>query len=192
MNKERILKILKLIIFVDVSISILYFLFYGFPKSPIELLSKIGILTLLSSLLFIIYDRFLWKFNFMGFTLGGIPIIEGKWNGKIINNYDEKIQKASIRIKQTYLNVFIEVDVERGNSTTLIGDLLPINEKWQLIWNWDSKYKGDEFYGTTIVDLRNNNTTMEGLYFTNSNYLDHKCTAGIFIAKKYKKRVKVM
>ena len=187
MNKERMLKILKLIIFIDVAIAILYFLFYGFPKSPIELLSKIGILTLMSSLLFIVYDRFLWKFNFMGFTLGGIPIIQGKWNGKIINNHDEKVQKATLRIKQTYLNVFIEVDVERGNSTTLIGDLLPINEKWQLIWNWDAldaKYKGNKFYGTTIVDLRKDNTTMEGLYFTNSNYTGQKCTAGIFTAKK--------
>jgi len=184
MNKERMLKVLKLIIFIDVAITVLYFLFYGFPKSPIELLSKIGILTVVSSLLFIGFNKFLWKYNFMGFTLGGIPIIEGEWNGRIINNQDEKIQEAIIRIKQTYLNVSIEVDVERGNSITLIGDLLPVNEKWQLIWNWNAKYKGSEFYGTNIVDLRKDNTVMEGLYFTNSNHTGYKCTAGTFEAEK--------
>lgn len=184
MNKTRVMKILKLIIFIDVIIAILYFSFYGFPKKPMELLSKIGILSLISTLLFISFDKFLWKIGFKGFTLGGIPNIEGEWNTEIINNQDEQIQKAIMRIKQTYLNISIEVDVERGNSITLIGDLLSVNEKWQLIWNWNAAYKGSEFYGTDIVDLKQNNTVMEGLYFTNANYAGYRCTAGTLKAIK--------
>ena len=184
MNKDRIIKVIKIIIFIDVAISVMYFFIKGFPKTPMELFSKVGILILFSTIIFIIFDKFLWKLGFKDFTFGGIPVIEGIWKGEIINEQDGIRQKANIRIRQTYLNVFIEVDVDRGDSTTLIGDLVQVNNKWQLIWNWDAKYEGSEFYGTTIVDLRNDNNVMQGLYFTNSNFTGLGCTYGTFKAKK--------
>ncbi|RUM45992.1 MAG: hypothetical protein DSY46_01225, partial [Hydrogenimonas sp.] len=85
---------------------------------------------------------------------------------------------------QTYLSIHIETNVERGNSSTITGDLIKVNSKWKLFWTWEATFRGTQFYGTTIVYIRENSTEMDGLYFTNSDITNVKCTSGTFQAKK--------
>jgi len=187
MSRERFLRVLKFILFVDFVVLALYFIvflkLYNRVPSLEDLSSKFGFVITFSSILVYLFDKYLWKcFPFK--LLAGLPQIEGEWIVEIKNLADGKLQKSKMRIEQTYFNVSIEVEAERGNSKTITGDLIKINSTWRLIWTWESINKGSPFYGTTILDIKEGEKIMEGLYFTNSKLTGDLCTTGEFVAKK--------
>ena len=147
-------------------------------------LSIIGIITIISIRFFLFINKRLWKFKFFKILLDSPPNLNGKWEGEIINTKDNKSQKMEMFIDQTYLEVYVKVLVERGDSITWVGDIIKINNNdWELIWNWRSSNEKGEFSGTTILNILNEEK-MEGFYYTNSNIDGRGCTAGRFVAKK--------
>jgi hypothetical protein len=187
MSRERFLRVLKFVLFVDFAFLAWYFLkffkLHNRVPSLEEVSSKFGLVITLSSLLVYLFDKCLWKY-FPFKLLAGLPQIEGEWSVEIKNLADGKLQKSKMKIEQTYFNVSIEVEAERGNSKTITGDLIKINSTWRLIWTWESINKASPFYGTTILDIREGEKIMEGLYFTNSKLTGDLCTTGEFVAKK--------
>jgi len=182
MNRERFFRVLKFVLYLDFLSLCVYFALLGIPSLR-EFLSKLGLFVTLSSLAVYLFDKWLWKY-FPFKLLAGLPQIEGEWEVEIVNLADGKTQKSKMKINQTYFSVSIETNAERGNSKTIIGDLVKLNSTWRLIWTWESISEGSSFYGTTVLDIKEGEQQMEGLYFTNSRITGNICTSGKFTAKK--------
>ena len=179
---ERVKKIVRLIVIFNLLMVGIYVYINGFSFK--ELLAKTGILITFSIVTIYIIDKYLWKFKILNFLFDSPPNIEGDWIGIIVNTNDGKEQKMTMEIKQTYLEVFITVNAERGLFTTYVGDIIKNNQNtWKLMWTWHANYKGKEFSGTTILDVINENK-LKGFYFTNANIDGRGCTAGEFEAER--------
>ncbi len=181
---DRVKRIIKLIVLFDLIIIGIYISINGFSFE--KLLAKTGILITFSIGVIYFINKYLWKCKLIKFFLGSPPNIEGEWKGTIVNTKDGKKQNMEMSIEQTYLEVFITVNAERGRSTTYVGDIIKNNQNdWKLMWTWHANYKGKEFSGTTILDIINEKK-LKGLYFTNANVDGRGCTAGEFEAEKVK------
>jgi len=181
---DRVKKIVKLVIIFDICILVVYFLFN--KLNWWEIVTKTSIIISISLGIVYLINKFLWKFKCISFLLDSPPNIIGKWEGIIINTKDNKKQFMEMTIEQTYLEVFITVDAERGLSTTYVGDIVKNNQNdWKLMWIWHANYQGREFSGTTILNIINENK-LKGFYFTNANVDGRECTSGIFEAEKVK------
>jgi small nuclear ribonucleoprotein (snRNP)-like protein len=197
MNKEkRVKKIVRVVVIFNIGVIVLLcivfkYFNYNFNNIIINIIVKTGIIISLSLLLVWLINNLLWKCKFLNINscfFDKIPNLNGKWKGIIINTKDNEEQQANITIEQTYLNIFITTEVERGNSITYCGELIKVNgNNWKLIWTWHSNsiYDGKEFSGTDIVDVISDDK-LEGIYFTNANVDERGCTSGIFKAKKLK------
>ncbi len=181
---DRVKRIIKLIVFFDLIIIGIYISINGFSFK--ELLAKAGILITVSIGAIYVINKYLWKFKILNFLFDSPPNIEGEWKGTIVNTKDGKNQNMDMSIEQTYLEIFITVNAERGRSTTYAGDIIKNNQNdWKLMWTWHANYQGKEFSGTTILDIIDENK-LKGFYFTNANVDGRGCTAGEFEAEKVK------
>jgi len=179
---DRVKKIVRLVVFFDIAILAVYFWLNGF--NFLEVLTKTTIIIGVSIGIVYLINKFLWKFKFFNFVFDSPPDINGKWKGEIVNTKDNMSQKMEMEIKQTYLETYITVKAERGNSTTWVGDIVKVNgNDWKVMWTWHANYLGQEFSGTTILDIISENT-LEGYYYTNANVDGRGCTSGSFKAKK--------
>ena len=179
---ERVKKIVRLVVVFNIFLLSIYFLMNNLNFWLIA--TKTTIIVSISLGIVYLVNKFLWKYKFLSFLFDSPPNIEGEWRGIIVNTNDGKKQKMIMKIEQTYLEVFITVQAERGTSTTYAGDIVKFNgNNWKLMWTWHSSNKAGEFSGTTIVDILNENE-LKGFYFTNSNVDGRGCTSGKFEAKK--------
>jgi hypothetical protein len=191
-KKEKFKKLLELIIWIDIlSFAVIMIFLHTFYNVSYEILKEhldliIEIVIIFSTLLFYIINNYLWKLKPINRYLGSIPNINGKWEGKVQNYNDQKEQTAEINITQDYLEIKIEVKVERGTSYTYSIEIMSETEEiWRLIWTWKVENFEKTFMGTTVALIKENKE-LEGFYFTNSDINDNKCTSGIFTAKKIK------
>lgn len=188
---DRIILVIKMIIALIIALIIMLWIFNGHNITPKLLISKIGMITFCSIIFILIWNYWLWKLPLINQFIAKMPNLNGVWKGEIINAKENKIQYACIKIKQTYFDIKINVEVDRANSYTIVGDLLKIGDEWKLIWTWEGIDKDNNFFGTTILNV--NDFVLEGFYFTNYNNTykvnenityDCNCTAGYFKVKK--------
>ena len=181
---DRVKKIVKFVVVFDVLLLIIYFFVNGLDF--IDIIKKSTIVISFSLFIVFIINKLLWKIKLLNFIFDSPPNINGEWEGKIVNSKDKKPQKMKMKISQTYLEIYITVKAERGNSITWVGDIVKINgNDWKLMWTWHASNEVGEFSGTTILDILDENN-LEGNYYTNSNIDGRGCTSGIFKAKKIK------
>ena len=160
----------------------LYFFINGF--NVWDTLQKSSTIIVISIALVSLINKYLWKFKVFKILFDPPPNLNGKWKGIIINTKDKEKQEMQLSINQTYLEVYINVLGERGDSNTWVGDIIKINNNdWKLIWNWHSSNKAGEFSGTTVLNILDDKT-IKGFYYTNSNIDGRGCTVGEFEAKK--------
>jgi len=187
---DRVKLVMQIVVFFNVLFIIGLFFFEKNPDVKI-ILSKIGVLNVLSLIVLLLWNKWIWKWKPINKLLIDMPILEGCWNGEIKNVMEgNNIQNCVINIEQTYFNIKIRVEVERANSYTIVGDLLKVGDEWKLIWTWEGLNKENNFYGTTIVNVKEN--ILEGFYFTNFEFNINtnecqctcKCTSGSFKAIK--------
>ena len=179
---DRVKKIVKFVVVFDVLLLIIYFFVNGLDF--IDIIKKSTIVISFSLFIVFIINKLLWKIKLLNFIFDSPSDINGKWEGEIINTKDKKSQKMKMNIKQTYLEIYITVEAERGNSTTWVGDIIKVNgNDWKIMWTWHASNEAGEFSGTTILDILNQDK-LEGYYFTNSNIDERGCTSGIFKAIK--------
>ena len=187
---DRVKLVMQIVVFFNVLFIVGLFFFEKNPDVKI-ILSKIGLLNILAFIILLVWNKWVWKWKPINKLLINMPILEGCWNGQIKNVMEENnIQDCVIKIEQTYFDIKIRVEVERANSYTIVGDLLKVGDEWKLIWTWEGLNKENSFYGTTIVNVKEN--ILEGFYFTNFEFnigtnecqCTCKCTSGSFKAIK--------
>lgn len=188
---DRIILVIKMIVILIIISVVILWIFNGHNITPNLLISKIGIIIFISMVFTVIWNYWIWKWPIVNQFIVKMPNLNGVWKGEIINGKEIKIQNSCIKIKQTYFDIKINVEVEKANSYTIIGDLLKIGDEWRLIWTWEGINKDNSFFGTTILNV--NDFVLEGFYFTNYNNTykindnityNCNCTAGYFRAKK--------
>lgn len=181
-TQEKIKKFGWITIVTSIIFIVIYLYCFGSPKEPIELLKLTGALSIFSSLVYYVVNYYLWRIRWANTFFGSIPNLNGKWNATITNINDGTQQPAGISIVQTWLNIHVVTEVERGNSSTISSEIIKINETWKLYFTWDASFNGTTFDGTTIVTINEN--SLDGYYFTNSDFDNKKCTSGTFVGEK--------
>jgi len=151
----------------------LFILLYAITK-PTELYDIINCACKAISITVIfmgLYERFLWKFNFLDKT----PRINGIYSGTIEYEYGGKFEmkKASIIIEQSLLSVRVKITTNEITSSTIIGNFVVENGEnilyYTYITNPKSKYSRDNpvKYGTCRLVISNKNE-LRGNYWTTS------------------------
>ena len=182
--KEKITKLITIIVGFNIIAVIVYLSVVGCPEKPLDLLRYNATLALISIGITILINYYLWKIPLINNIFGAIPNLNGKWNAIIVNTNDNKKQKSQLTIKQTWFTTQVITETKRGNSTTISSEIIQVNDSWKLYFTWTASFDGTVFNGTTIVDIVDNK--LDGYYFTNSNLDGRKCTSGSFIAEKVK------
>ena len=55
-----------------------------------------------------VFNKCAWKWKVLRWT-HDLPVLEHKYDGKFVSDYDKKSRKASIEIKQTFLKISIQM-----------------------------------------------------------------------------------
>ena len=69
-----------------------------------ELVPNVIGVPVIYGLLFLLFDRFLWKFKPLNRILG-VPNLSGKWTGKLQSSYDDEYYEMTLEIKQTWTKI---------------------------------------------------------------------------------------
>ena len=169
--QERIEKIMKVLIY----FAVLIFIVCCVMKEPLGL-GDIGSYTsyaiALTTLFFIIYERFLWKY----IPWNRPPVLKREYYGRIQYVYKKKqgCKTIGIEVKQTWLTIKIKTKTDINASYSVVGNI--INEHgcdvlyYTYITNPDAlQQKGNPIqYGTCRMILNEDNRKIAGKYWTTS------------------------
>lgn len=123
----------------------------------------------ISAILFVVYDRWLWKFN----PLDSTPRLMGNYTGTIKYNYNGQNQRkgTGVAITQTSLKVKVKITTNEITSSTITSDLIEENGEYVLyytyITNPHSKYSNENpmQHGTCRL-VQISKDKLEGKYWT--------------------------
>ena len=119
--KERIDNIIKMLVY----IAAIIFIAFCINKKPAGLgdyYSYISYSVTLTSLIFFIYEKFLWRY----IPWNRPPMLKRNYAGEISYIYEGKPGKKSMRIvvKQTCLTIRIETETDINESYTVTGNIV--------------------------------------------------------------------
>lgn len=132
----------------------------------------------LFGLLFLLFDRFLWKWSLFYKTgVIKIPNFAGTWNGQIISSKQPQ-QKIpiTVTIYQTYSNIRIRLETQYATSISLMAAFEMVDPGYfNLSYEYLSVYRSPQgdisrHYGVTRLDLKIDDDAVDreqrGYYYT--------------------------
>ena len=139
-----------------------------------------------SSVIMVLYEKLIWRYNLFDDT----PRLCEYYQGKLISTYKDEMMEidASLVIKQTFLTVNVILKTNESKSKSINASILKINNEWSLIYNYINEPKAtvrdrsNIHYGTTILCIENTNK-IEGNYYT-----DRKTTGTLEFVSKTKEK----
>ena len=169
--QERIKKIIE----VAVVIAVLFFVSCCLIKPPLKLGdigSYISYAVTLTIFIFIVYERFLWRF----IPWNRPPVLQRTYNGQIHYIYKRKLGNKPIKIevKQTWLTIEIKTKTDINASYTVVGNIVSEYGSdvlyYTYITNPDAleQKKNPIQYGTCRMILNKANKQITGKYWTTS------------------------
>lgn len=137
-----------------------------------SIISNISTAISITTICIIIYCNYLWKY--IPESISKLPKLFGTWEGIIKSSYDgfDKEFKFKIIIKQTLLNIYIQLLSEESESNSITCELIKDNKNdYILIYSYcnephqDVKDRSEIHYGTAKLNVINNKE-LKGGYFT--------------------------
>jgi hypothetical protein len=174
MDKKIRTKIIALsVIFTLVIYALIVYVKFG---ELIEIVSASIIISTVTCL-WLLVDFYLWKLRFVGKFLHAKPNINGKWEGFISNDKEDKPHSAILIIKQTWTTIDVITKSERANSTSFSANIMPTSDGeafYELTFNWRGEVKKTKAFdgvggitGTSILTIDEEKNELVGNYFTN-------------------------
>lgn len=169
-------------VLVALSIGIYSFIYFaqGHDEVPMNIkllfgdLSKtVCGLTIISSL----FISFGWKCKIFKGWLVVIPNLSGKWTGTMYSNYGTPPLEipAEVEIKQTFFHTVVKLKTGESKSNSLVASFDIDKDKGValLIYSYYNipkatvQDRSEIHYGTTILDISEDETELNGFYWTN-------------------------
>ena len=158
---------------------------FSIPINYEVLSTAIGIVLLVLGFIFTLFEKVLWKANWVQTVMKKCPLIsnywtpvlEGRWTGTFVR--DDKIHKFVLEIIQTYSTISCVTYSTHSSSKAIAAELL-FDERtntYQLAYYWHAKTSStqvdsvdrDYFNGFSLLDISINEiraVKLEGAYFT--------------------------
>lgn len=170
-NNERI-KILSIIGIISVYIkSYLNSIIESYLPGVIALFSAL----LIFSILFALYNNFLWKISYKIPFLKSTPNLNGKYSGFLKSSYDNYQQKHEVivKVKQSWTKIFISLETTASKSCSRTASIV-LNEKcdpvlqyfYQNDPNIDSSSTLEMHYGTCEHVFDKQKNTFNAWYYS--------------------------
>lgn len=147
------------------------------------LFSFLGEAITITTIIALIYEKKLWVFD----KTSKVPVLKGKYFGKIMSNYDGRTREARLEIKQSLLALRITMKSDESKSGSIsasISDALGINQVIYCYINQPIatvRDRSEIHYGTAILSCE------EGGKLTGSYYTDRMTTGEMVFVKEGKK-----
>lgn len=157
----------------------------GLPAdSFLHHLSSLGVIeapttVLILFIFFLLFNHFLWRLPLVN-QLIGIPDINGRFVGELtsshtINDEQNGTYSVAIEIKQTPVNISVNLYTERSCSYSLIADLcINPNGNYELIYIYQNKTSAmaldadmRDHHGTALLEISLDKKRISGNYFNN-------------------------
>ena len=168
--EERIKKLIKPLIIIAAVIFIICYLVRK-PSSISDVGSYLGYSISGVSILFLLYERWLWRY---------IPwnrpyVLKKKYSGKIeyIYNNEHKEKVISVLTKQTWHSISIQVTTDINRSSSITADIIDENHGTVLYYTYMtnptmmSQVNNNPIqHGACRMDLASNDSMIRGVYWT--------------------------
>lgn len=167
-----------------VAIGIGLFIIFKFIFPDKGVMQNISTAISTTTICMILYCNYLWRY--MPKLVRKVPKLYGEWNGIIKSSYDgfDKTFEFKIIIKQTLLNIYIDLLTDESKSVSITGELIKDNKNdYILIYSYRNepiesvKNRSQIHYGTAKLSVVNDGE-LKGGYFT-----DRKTTGNMILKK---------
>lgn len=134
------------------------------------LLSIIGKTLSATTIFMFLFNKWLWKVPPIK-LLHDIPILNKKYSGVFISDYDNQQRTAEVMIEQTFLSISIKYKTGESYSNSIVASFVNVHNTKYLVYtyhnvpNADIQDNSPIHYGTTIFNVDNIHV-LEGNYFT--------------------------
>ena len=149
------------------------------PTGVVDFLRTMSAAISITTIIVTTFVSWAWKFRIFRGWLVPVPNLNGDWEGCIKYNYAGKdtSRKIKVHIKQTFTSIYVKLETKESKSKNFCGSFNIDKNRGekQLIYSYfnepDVKYRNRSplHYGTTKLDISQDNKTMEGEYWTNRN-----------------------
>ena len=149
------------------------------PTGFIDYLRTMSAAISITTIIVTIFVSWAWKYRIFRGWLVPVPNLNGDWEGCIKYNYAGKdtSRKIKVHIKQTFTSIIVKLETKESKSKNFCGsfNIDRNRDEKQLIYSYfnepDMKLRERSplHYGTTKLDISQDNKTMEGEYWTNRN-----------------------
>ena len=146
------------------------------------------------TLLFGLFNKYLWKWPiFRLLRIVDYPDLNGRWQGFLISSFDNKKRKVFLEIRQTFLEINVDMYSSQSQSTSLIADFIQgKNDQIELHYEYQNEphvrtSKTMNIHnGTVKLIFYSDTNTLKGSYY-NANRYDRGHTGSIEVSFKDKK-----
>lgn len=120
-----------------------------------------------STIVMIVYEKRLWKYNPFEKT----PVLKKKYKGTLLSTYDNVERKATLEIKQTLLSINVVFTTGESRSKSISSSIEKIQDEWQLTYCYlnvpkaNVRDRSEIHYGTALLCIENPEE-IHGQYFT--------------------------
>ncbi len=170
---ERFKSLIKPMIFVAIAIFVLCCLFVKKPEKLDDYTSYAGYAVSGVGILFLLYERFLWRF----IPWNRPPVLKKKYNGLLKYKYrnQECTKPIAIEVKQTLFSVVVNTKTDINSSYSVTGNIVKEHDGVEVLYytyytdpTSASRRKNPIQYGTCRMVLNRNNENISGAYWTSS------------------------
>ena len=141
--------------------------------------SLIGDAITITTVIAVVYERFLWAFD----KSSKVPVVKGKYQGCIVSSWDGQKRDATLEIKQTLLKISITMKTRESSSGSVSASIDEVLGEKQLTYCYLNKPmacvrdRSGIHYGTAMLNC-DCSGKLTGSYFT-----DRKTTGDMFFER---------
>lgn len=135
-----------------------------------------------------LFDSWIWKIKIVQ-KLTGKTSLAKEYKGKIHSDYDDRVYKGTLTIKQTYSQIFVSFKSAESSSHSIVATIKKNDGINRLIFTYQNEPRANIqdrspiHYGTAILDI-DNVDVIEGDYYTGRNTRGHMIFSSVKKARK--------
>lgn len=132
--------------------------------------SLIGEAITITTVIAVIYERYLWAFD----KSSKVPVVKGKYKGSIVSNWDGQKRDATLEIKQSLLKISITMKSSESSSGSVSASIDEVLGEKQLTYCYLNKPmacvrdRSEIHFGTAMLNC-DTPDKLTGSYFTDRN-----------------------
>ena len=165
-----------------------------FGMASNAMLYKSGAIAAINGLLWVVFDRFAWKWPLARLTgLSHVPDLNGVWKGELKRSGESENHGFTLKINQTFSTLILSTQSNNSSSHSISAAIVTdeLKRNFKIVNHWRSrtlaKGKGymDDFVGlsTIAIEEENGEIILTDYYFTNRK---PRSTEGVIRLKRGK------